>query len=146
MAEKYRKRGRENPCLPDAGRRKGRSGTAGLLMAVVCALVLLWAAAMLPYRVLAAEEGGDSSGLEIEVVGEYSIDDEIIIEDQEVPLAMPEEEPAESGTRHAVMMGLVFCCAAGYVLYFHRYEEKLFGLRREAAKAQKQAMDGGRRI
>jgi hypothetical protein len=146
MTEKYRIFERENFCPPGAGIRKRSCGTGGLpLMALLCALVLLWATAAMPCRVLAAEESGDSSGLEIEVVGEYSIDDEIIIEDQEVPLALPEEKPAENGTRHAAMMGLVFCCAAGYVLYFHRYEERLFGLRREAARAQKQAMDGSRR-
>lgn len=88
------------------------------------------------------EEGeGDDSGLVIEVVGEHSIDDEVVIEDEEVPLAMFGEEPADAGPVHAAMMALVLCCSIGYVLYFRRYEEKLFLLRREAARAQKRLMD-----
>lgn len=90
----------------------------------------------------AQEEGqGDDDGLVIEVVGEHSIDDEVVIEDEEVPLAMFGEEPADAGPVHAAMMALVLFCSIGYVLYFRRYEEKLFRLRREAARAQKRLMD-----
>lgn len=82
---------------------------------------------------------GEEDTLTIEVVGEHSIDDEIIIEDEEVPLAMYTDVPADAGPRHAVMMGSVLICVIGYTVYFDRREKRLFELRREAARAQKEA-------
>ena len=78
----------------------------------------------------------EADGASIEVVGEISIDDEIIIEDGEVPLAMFEEEaPVQSRGRIAMMAAVLFA-TIGYAVYFDRYEEKLFRLRQEAARAR----------
>ena len=138
-------------CSRGAGRglAAAASGTAAGFVALLAAILLVMIMVLNPvlsvpvFGAQESEDGeeGDSSGLVIEVVEELSIDDEIIIEDEEVPLAMFSEEAEDPGPRHAVMMGIVFCCAAGYVLYFRRYDEKLFVLRREAARAQKRLMD-----
>lgn len=82
--------------------------------------------------------GSRESGLTIEVVEELSIDDQVVIEDGEIPLAAFSEAPADAGPRHAAMMGLVLVAAAAYSAYFDRREKELFELRREAARAQKQ--------
>lgn len=87
------------------------------------------------------EQGGASGDLSIEVVGQHSIDEEIIIEDSEVPLAMYSSASSGDGLRHAVMMGAVLLCVIGYTLYFDRREKKLFDLHREAALEQKRLMD-----
>ena len=90
----------------------------------------------------AAEGSGpQGAGLQIQVVEELSIDDEMIIEDEPVPLAMFTDKPAQAGPRHAAAMGLVLAASIGYTVYFDLREKKLFALRREAALAQKQAME-----
>lgn len=88
-----------------------------------------------------AGEPMEADGALIEVVGEISIDDEIIIEDGEVPLAMFEEreEPVQSRGRIAMMAAVLFA-TIGYAVYFDRYEEKLFRLRQEAARARVRAL------
>ena len=93
----------------------------------------------------ADSEGADGAdtpqgGLTIEVVKELSIDDQIIIEDGEIPLANFSEAPAKAGPRHAAMMGIVLLAEAGYTIYFDRREKRLFVLLREAALAQKEIL------
>ena len=88
-------------------------------------------------------DGTGQDGLTIEVVEELSIDDQIIIEDGEVPLASFSEAPVDAGARHAAMMGFVLLCAGAYTIYFDRREKRLFELRRQAARAQKLWMEKG---
>ena len=58
------------------------------------------------------------------------------IEENEVPLAAFPDTAGRSGTRHAVLMGLVLACVLAYVIYMGRYEKKLAVLRHKAARAE----------
>jgi len=81
----------------------------------------------------AGEENGRDGTLTITVVEEIPAED---IEESAVPLADFPDSVARRGTRHAVMMGLTLLAVTAYVLYFSRYEKKLFLLRRQAARAE----------
>ena len=65
------------------------------------------------------------------------------IEENQVPLAAYPDTPARSGVRHTAMMGLVLAAVIGYVVYFHRYEARLFRLRQEAALAERRSAGHG---
>lgn len=125
-------------------RRKGKGSFYAAMAGLFLAMLLLAS----PMCMTAFASGRSSTGtkeeegsLTIEVVGEMSIDDQIIIEDEMVPQAMFSEKPADAGPRHAVLMGCVLLGVLGYTAFFDRYDEKLFLLRREAALSQKRAME-----
>ena len=118
-----------------------------LLLAVITGLTagLLCLTAVTAQASETGRQPEQDGEIRIEVVGEQSIDDEIIIEDEMVPLAMYSEKPVQSGFRHIVLMGFVLAAAIGYSVYFAKYDEKLFFLRMEAAKAQKHRMHSRRK-
>lgn len=125
-----------------------------ILMAIMCAAVLglaILSAGLLTCRTVRAAEngtegaGGTGSEFSIEVVEELSIDDQVMINDEQVPLASFDRGPTPAGNRHAIMMGVVFLTALGYAVYVERHEKKLHALRMEAARAQKEAMRAERR-
>ena len=62
------------------------------------------------------------------------------IEENEVPLAALPETPARRGVRHVLLAALLLASAAGYVVYFRRYDRRLALLRRRAAEAELAAM------
>lgn len=96
-----------------------------------------------PCSAPAAEKApeGEEGGLSIEVVEKLSIDDQITIEEDQVPLAAFDRGPAPAGGRHVGMMGLVLLASLGYTFYVDRSEKKLFALRLEAAGARREAME-----
>ena len=58
------------------------------------------------------------------------------IEESAVPLAALPDTKARRGLQHMIWMGALLAAAAVYVLYFSRYDRRLFLLRREAAEAE----------
>ena len=85
------------------------------------------------------QQSGDS-GLSIVVVEDISVHDQIVIEDEGIPLAEYSEGESDAGVRHAVMMGVVLFAVIAYAIYFDRRDKKLFELRQEAARARKRMM------
>jgi len=65
------------------------------------------------------------------------------IQENQVPLAAYPDTPARSGVRHSALMALVLAAVVGYVIYFHRYENRLFRLRQDAAMAERRAAERG---
>ena len=58
------------------------------------------------------------------------------IEDSAVPLAAVPGTEAHRGLQHVLWMGALLAAAAVYVLYFSRYDRRLFLLRKKAAEAE----------
>ena len=105
------------------------------LAGMLAALMLL---ALLPAGAMGAEAASPETPqrLIVEVVEDIPAYE---IEENQVPLAAYPDTPARSGVRHSAMMGLVLAAVIGYVVYFHRYEARLFRLRQEAAQAERRA-------
>lgn len=81
-------------------------------------------------------EQSEDTGLSIVVVEDISVHDQIIVEDEAVPLANFSEKKADDGFQHAVMMGIVLIAVISYTIYFDRRDKKMFELRQKAVRAR----------
>lgn len=62
------------------------------------------------------------------------------IEESEVPLAALPGTAAERGGQHALWAGILLAAVVAYVVYFSRYDRRLFRLRQEAARTEQMRM------
>ena len=107
-----------------------------LLLTTVILLLTVFLCAGMPASVRAAASESDGKKLVIEVVEELPADE---IEEAEVPLAALPDTEARETTRHILLAGLFLAASVTYVVYFSKYDKKLYLLRKEAAQAEKDA-------
>lgn len=115
--------------------QSGRRINAIVILAAV--LICLYASLIAGDIIYAAQENSidvkNSEDLTITIV-----DDEAMVMDQNVPLA---SGPSDNNFAvHAVLGGILLAVVLIYVIYFHRYQKRIFSLRQKLADEEAQAM------